>query len=129
MLSVETEYVWRTTAGSDGVLGVDGVEDNDDVRARVRLLRRLTVTGVRRRVGVLKRPDNACIGVVRRGVAVLSVDIPERLGNDVKVALKRFGEKLRRMGPWIVLNAHRGGAADARTLLLTCQPPPPDCHR
>jgi hypothetical protein len=78
MLSVETEYVWRTTAGSDGVLGVDGVEDdNEDVRAR--LLRRLNVVGVRRRVGVLKRPDNACIGVVlcRVLLVVLSVDIPE----------------------------------------------------
>lgn len=47
MLSVETEYVWRTTVGSDGVLGVDGVEDDsEDVRARVRLLRRLTIVGV-----------------------------------------------------------------------------------
>lgn len=71
-------------AGSDGVLGVDGVEDKGDVRPR--LLRRLTVVpvGVRRRVGVLKRPESACIGVVRRGVAgllvVFSVGIPERLG-------------------------------------------------
>lgn len=133
MLSVETEYVWRTTAGSDGVLGVDGVEDgNDDVRAWVRLLRRLTVMGVRRRVGVLKRPDSACIGVVCRGVAgllaVLSVDIPERLGNDAKIALKGLRERLRRVGPRIVLNARRGRAADSRSL-PTRQPPPPDCLR
>jgi len=103
MLSVETEYVWRTTAGNGGVLGVDGVDD-DDVRARVRLLGRLTVAGVRRRVGVLKRPDSACM--VRRGVAsllvVLSVDIPEPLGNDVKVPSKKLGEELRRVGQWIV---------------------------
>ena len=42
--------------------------------------------GVWKRDGVLKRPDNACMGVVRRGVAgllaVLSVDIPEQLGRD-----------------------------------------------
>lgn len=103
MLSVETEYVWRTTAGNGGVLGVDGVED-DDVRVRVRLLGRLTVAGVRRRVGVLKRPDSACM--VRRGVAsllvVLSVDIREPLGNDVKVPSKGLGEDLRRVGRWIV---------------------------
>lgn len=46
MLSVETEYVWRTTAGSDGVLGVDGVEDDKDARERVRLFRWLTAVGV-----------------------------------------------------------------------------------
>lgn len=50
--------------------------------------------GVRRRVGVLKRSDSTCIGVVRRGVAsllavlVLSVDIPERLGGNVEVSFR-----------------------------------------
>lgn len=60
------------------------MEDDGDDRPRVRLLRRLTVVGVRRRVGVLKRPESACMGVVRLGVAgllvVLSVDMPEQLG-------------------------------------------------
>lgn len=87
MLSVETEYVWRTTAGSDGVLGVDGAEDDsEDARARLRLLRRLTAVGVWERVGVLKRPESACMGVGRWGVmsfglALLSGDIPERRWN------------------------------------------------
>lgn len=79
MLSVETEYVWSTTAGSDGVPGVDGMEDdNEGARVRARLLQRPTVVGVCRRVGVLKRPERACMGLMRRGVAGLlfSVNIP-----------------------------------------------------
>lgn len=112
----------------DGVLGVDGVEDNDDVRPRVRLLRRLTAVGVRRRVGVLKRPESACIGVVHRGVVgllmPLSVDMPKRLGKRCQYHLIAMGGKAQKC-TWIVnaLNTHHARAADNRSL-LACQPPP-----